>query len=180
MPGSECFICGDSTPSRLQIHHIVPRRYGGSDREENLVRLCASCHQAVEKIYDRRFYERLGVEKPAGEIEFEEITSVEDLEHRDVYYHKPLNVFARVDISTREPMGAAGAWGEEGEKEYTFMVIPSSKERQYLNFSTREKPHIQGLEEAIEKDELKKATVHGNLIDTITRFQQDAVPEENI
>jgi len=66
---SNCFICGDDTPSRLQTHHIVPRRYGGSDEVENLVRLCASCHQAVEKLYDERFYHRLGVNLTSDEDE---------------------------------------------------------------------------------------------------------------
>jgi 5-methylcytosine-specific restriction endonuclease McrA len=54
-----CFICGDSSKNRLQRHHIVPRRYGGADHEENLVTLCGGCHQAIEKIYDSKFYQRL-------------------------------------------------------------------------------------------------------------------------
>jgi len=57
-----CFICGESRPNSIEQHHIVPRRFGGSDDGENLVGLCASCHAAVEKLYDGRFYDQLGVE----------------------------------------------------------------------------------------------------------------------
>lgn len=56
-----CFICGYDNPHGLEQHHLVPRRYGGSDQPENLVQLCASCHAAIEKLYDDEFYQRLGV-----------------------------------------------------------------------------------------------------------------------
>lgn len=62
-----CFICGYDNPNGLEEPHVVPGRFGGTDLPENLVTLCASCHQAVEKLYDGRFYERLRVSDPAGE-----------------------------------------------------------------------------------------------------------------
>jgi len=52
-----CYICGESNSNVLQTHHIIPRRYGGSDRQENLVRLCANCHQAIESLYDDEFFD---------------------------------------------------------------------------------------------------------------------------
>ncbi|WP_226042717.1 HNH endonuclease [Natrinema sp. DC36] len=58
-----CFICERENPAVLEEHHIVPKRHGGSDADENLVTLCASCHSAVEKLYNKRFYVELGVEK---------------------------------------------------------------------------------------------------------------------
>lgn len=90
-----CFICGEDNPNRLQTHHAVPKRHGGSDQEENLVRLCAGCHQAVERIYDKSFFERLGVEtadeteqgtednSDEGDDEGEEISD----ELRDIVHH---------------------------------------------------------------------------------------------
>lgn len=57
-----CFICGEDNPNVLQTHHIVPSRHGGTDDSENLVRLCANCHQALERIYNARFYQELGLE----------------------------------------------------------------------------------------------------------------------
>ncbi|RLM32635.1 HNH endonuclease [Haloarcula sp. Atlit-120R] len=64
---SECFICGDHRPNSLETHHVVPKRYGGSDKPENLVGLCASCHSAIEKLYDDSFYQRLGIEATENE-----------------------------------------------------------------------------------------------------------------
>lgn len=80
-----CFICGDDHPNRLQTHHVVPRRFGGSNQPENLVRLCASCHQAIEKLYDDTFYERLGVRANGEEAQVfpSEGTVVDEREARD-------------------------------------------------------------------------------------------------
>lgn len=70
--GEQCFICGDDHRNRLQTHHVVPRRHGGTDNPENLVTLCASCHQAIEQVYDDRFYKRLrsrSADAPADDLE---------------------------------------------------------------------------------------------------------------
>lgn len=61
MSTNRCFICGEDNPNVLQEHHSVPNQLGGSDDPENLYRLCANCHQAVERIYDKDFYRRLAV-----------------------------------------------------------------------------------------------------------------------
>lgn len=34
---------------KIQCHHVVPRRYGGSDVMDNLVTLCMSCHHKLER-----------------------------------------------------------------------------------------------------------------------------------
>jgi hypothetical protein len=57
-----CYICGNDNPNVLEEHHIVPRRHGGEDTDENLITLCANCHRSIERIYDKRFYQQLGVE----------------------------------------------------------------------------------------------------------------------
>lgn len=57
--GDSCFICGYDNENGLETHHLVPRRYGGSDEPENLVTLCATCHSSIEKLYDDGFYGRL-------------------------------------------------------------------------------------------------------------------------
>jgi hypothetical protein len=56
---SRCFICSKENPNVLETHHLIPRRYGGDDTSENTVTLCANCHAAVERLYSRRFFERL-------------------------------------------------------------------------------------------------------------------------
>lgn len=56
-----CPFCEVSNPVVFERHHIVPRRFGGSNSEENLKTLCRNCHQVVENMYDDRFYRELGV-----------------------------------------------------------------------------------------------------------------------
>lgn len=78
-----CYICGENRANSLEQHHIVPRRFGGSDDDENLVQLCASCHAAVEKLYDSRFYNELGVTADNGEqteCELEGCTAIDTRE----------------------------------------------------------------------------------------------------
>ena len=43
--GWKCQNCG--LRDRLQIHHKKFRSHSGEDREENLVTLCAACHEFV-------------------------------------------------------------------------------------------------------------------------------------
>ena len=45
------YICqhckGKKKDSKLEVHHIIYRRNGGSDEEENLITLCKTCHDGV-------------------------------------------------------------------------------------------------------------------------------------
>jgi hypothetical protein len=50
----------------MEEHHILPKRFGGGDHKENLVTLCASCHRAVESIYDKDFWTSVGL-RPSGD-----------------------------------------------------------------------------------------------------------------
>lgn len=40
--GFQCALCG--CHDGLQVHHVVPRREGGSDFPDNLITLCPKCH----------------------------------------------------------------------------------------------------------------------------------------
>ena len=42
MDNNNCANCGVTT--NLQRHHIVPRKFGGTDRPTNIVTLCGKCH----------------------------------------------------------------------------------------------------------------------------------------
>lgn len=55
-----CYFCDET--ACLEEHHIVPRRFGGSDDSANLVRVCPTCHRKLESLYDKRFYDQLGVD----------------------------------------------------------------------------------------------------------------------
>jgi 5-methylcytosine-specific restriction endonuclease McrA len=43
--GGKCVICGFSHATA--VHHIIPKRSGGTDRVENLVTLCPNHHYMV-------------------------------------------------------------------------------------------------------------------------------------
>ena len=46
----QCQICGDVLPvpfGRLEVHHIIYRCKGGSDKLDNLVTLCELCHAVI-------------------------------------------------------------------------------------------------------------------------------------
>ncbi len=45
--GWRCQNCGRLTG--LQVHHIHARSHLGDDAEENLITLCAQCHEAVHR-----------------------------------------------------------------------------------------------------------------------------------
>ncbi len=43
----KCFVCGFDEIT--EVHHIVPRRYGGTDEEGNLVLLCPNHHALADR-----------------------------------------------------------------------------------------------------------------------------------
>lgn len=71
-PEGACYICGPVNPVLLEEHHIIPRRYGGPDGDDNLVALCPKCHDAIERIYDDQFFDALGVEGEQSATQEEE------------------------------------------------------------------------------------------------------------
>jgi len=47
---NQCMNCGkNDEQTKLDVHHIVPRGQGGSDRISNLVLLCRQCHDAAHE-----------------------------------------------------------------------------------------------------------------------------------
>ena len=45
--GCKCKECG-KTNTKLEVHHIKPRRLNGSNTLDNLITLCGKCHQKTE------------------------------------------------------------------------------------------------------------------------------------
>lgn len=67
----KCQICGKEH-TRLEVHHIVFRSTGGSDRIDNLVTLCSDCHKKIHN----------------GEIEFKK--NVKSFKH-----HSHMNIMRK-------------------------------------------------------------------------------------
>jgi hypothetical protein len=44
---SLCFAC--ETPCIPEYHHIHPKQFGGSDADENVVPLCQTCHDLIDR-----------------------------------------------------------------------------------------------------------------------------------
>lgn len=52
-----CELCGNkltmegrNNPKQRQLHHIIARRNGGSNKKENLSLICKDCHDRIESI----------------------------------------------------------------------------------------------------------------------------------
>jgi hypothetical protein len=57
-----CYFCGQK--ESIEEHHILPQRFDGSDRKSNTVNLCHSCHWKLERLYNKDFWDAIGVEDP--------------------------------------------------------------------------------------------------------------------
>ena len=56
-----CKMCG-KTNTKIEVHHIKARKYGGSDSIHNLICLCADCHSMVtgkEELYEELLYSKI-------------------------------------------------------------------------------------------------------------------------
>jgi hypothetical protein len=43
-----CWACGSD--ARIELHHLKPKRAGGSDNGQNMVPLCFVCHSLVDRV----------------------------------------------------------------------------------------------------------------------------------
>jgi len=84
MRDGECYFCDEFRV--LEDHHIVPQRHGGHDKAENLVTVCPTCHQKLEKLYDTRFYKQLGVGSGYSKDVEEEQKSLSEANQTADYY----------------------------------------------------------------------------------------------
>lgn len=60
--GCMCKECGKSN-TKLEVHHIKPRRLNGSNTSDNLITLCSKCHQKTEgkeEQYMQHYFDMLG------------------------------------------------------------------------------------------------------------------------
>ena len=64
-----CRICGrspeDFVDVTLHVHHVVPWGHGGLTEEDNLVTLCATCHDGLDPHYDPDLFRSIGLDPTA-------------------------------------------------------------------------------------------------------------------
>lgn len=55
--GHACMVCGHEIV--VECDHIIPRAYGGEDKLNNAVLLCANCHHIKNRVYPQlRIYDK--------------------------------------------------------------------------------------------------------------------------
>jgi len=75
-----CYFC-EST-DEIEEHHILPQRFDGSDQPTNVVDVCHDCHWKLERLYNKDFWEAIGVDDPRATKESHVLCSVHDcMEH---------------------------------------------------------------------------------------------------
>lgn len=62
----KCVTCGESCrKDEVDVHHLIPRSFGGSDEPSNLITLCDGCHGAhhpnLQMALSRRFIEKWAI-----------------------------------------------------------------------------------------------------------------------
>ena len=62
MSDTTCYFC-DATED-IEEHHILPQRFDGSDKPTNTVELCHDCHWKLERLYNKDFWNAIGVDDP--------------------------------------------------------------------------------------------------------------------
>ena len=62
MTTTTCYFC-DAT-EEIEEHHILPQRFDGSDLPTNTVELCHDCHWKLERLYNKEFWNAIGVDDP--------------------------------------------------------------------------------------------------------------------
>lgn len=124
----ECYFCDES--EALDRHHIVPRRHGGSDDEENLVTVCPTCHRKLETLYDSRFYDEV-MDAPESSIEKPDFWQMPvhcevsfSNGNRTWTYGAAYKFICKYEKEIRR---VAGATGEDGLQWYTFQQTASQR-----------------------------------------------------
>lgn len=80
-PRDRCYFC--SSTDEIESHHVLPKRFGGPDTDDNLVDVCRQCHQKLENLYDAQFWSKIEISKATHEPEYV------DLDSNDVYRWQP-------------------------------------------------------------------------------------------
>lgn len=106
-----CFFC--RAFGSIEEHHIIPQRFGGPDEEWNIVGLCGSCHDKLERLYDSTFYEHFGITDEEGHRAFHRTCIYRECSLTvDVYLRLPRGEVA--GYCTGCAMQIAGRWWRRG------------------------------------------------------------------
>ena len=95
MQDGKCPVCGKLIE---HYHHIIPRSQGGSNRPDNIIGICADCHEkihtkkdsevlaAIKKAGEKKKYSALSVLNQAIPYIYQELTEIFGEEHIHICY----------------------------------------------------------------------------------------------
>ena len=92
----KCMECS-KTKCKLEVHHIKPRRFNGSNTLENLITLCEKCHQKTEG------KEELYMEKYFSFIKSSDEKNLNDAQHVMIgkkWLREQLSSYGKVSLTT--------------------------------------------------------------------------------
>lgn len=75
---ADCYFCGSRDD--IERHHVIPRRFGGPDREDNLVDVCHDCHMKLERLYDNDVWTAAGMSQgdhPPDWSDYDDVVDVD-------------------------------------------------------------------------------------------------------
>jgi hypothetical protein len=80
-----CRVCGRSPSNNvdieLHVHHIFPWGKGGLTEEENLISLCATCHDGLEPHFEIALFALIGIDPVTERIRDSRAKYIEGLKH---------------------------------------------------------------------------------------------------
>lgn len=187
-PRDECYFCGSD--EQIESHHILPARFGGPDIPDNLVDVCRECHEKLERIYDKEFWEKIEISKAEHEPNYRSLDdedteewqptvwpdqSLDEITPQRCIFCQRMGPFQR---STQQPSGRPiitcarcdGALVITGREEYTVNNVVDI---------------VEILEETTVGDDafastvVKKAVEHLGLTETEARSEIDKFVEQN-
>lgn len=57
---ADCRVCGEEhKQEQISRHRLIPKRFGGSDDEKNVINVCSNCHRTLRDVYDNGFWNRV-------------------------------------------------------------------------------------------------------------------------
>lgn len=172
-PRDDCYFCRDDCDV-LETHHIVPRRHGGGNEDYNLVVLCPTCHEKLERLYDKRFYQAIGVGEPADVVDYVTDFLITELNEVEIDMRKRFN-------SARSRLEATHLDGDEMEyslSEHVHDAIQEYHAEETPDTSNREKIKIvrsiiERLEDEYEDGAKYKAVRNASLQDGLSGDEFD-------
>lgn len=114
-----CLSCGNKNTRYLQIDHILPLHFGGTNIFDNLQTLCSSCNQAKNTIKVNFLDPQTDLNAPPKELPYFEPPNDNDAGDRDLweqYLRKTINFFYRCGAVHRITIR------QRGENFYTWRV----------------------------------------------------------